>query len=197
MNQLRIQSLEKGPDMTLRDYLYECSEYHVYAKRDPDTGRFVPDKVGTYYRDKIGRIERELEEARSKTLTEVQRELREGYNYQVAYERRREEELEEKKALLQGLLVKVHAWVPPTTKHEKLKADAISRLEYQIEHETRFFGIPLTKPEDELPAAVLAEEIEQLEGELARARLELKREEQRVAKKNAWIEALESSLPNA
>lgn len=164
--------------------------------RDDPWDKPVPDafEPSTWYKDKVEEIEKEIhylnglpDEAITERQVADNAEIREKNNrYRLKHE--------ENKRRYKAIKDKVMAWHPPTADHEGLKEFMLEQIEvstrgdFLYQEEERRIVSP-----EEWRKAKLAE----AQKNLARAKDEWNKEQERTNGRNQWLKQLRESIPQA
>ena len=184
-----------GQITTLSDFAMQCARAFglLIDMRDAPSNAPIPERLEPYTDYYDQRIEESLKLLGDiQAMTAQQAEVAADETYLRKMEERDTYLADQKAAAvrLNDMLTQVRAWTPPTTDHAGLKDFMIQQLTVSMPGE---YAPPL--PERLDGAAWRKKEIERLSDEIVRARENRNEKIARTEKRNAWLQALRSSLP--
>jgi hypothetical protein len=160
--------------------------------------REQPGDVLPAHRDVSPFYVRHRDEARARVAAlevlgpaEAEQHAEETFSAALRSYEQREREQSAEQGRYEAMLLRVEAWEPPTSEHEGLKRFMAEQLRSSMSFDRYKSPGPqrLTGP------IWLAEEREKAARELEHAEEALREEEERCRDANAWIDALDASLP--
>ena len=157
-------------------------------------GEVIPDEFqpNAYYAEAVQKALARLEELKAMTPTRRKNEAVDAYHKAMNKHCDAVAEDAKRDASYKAMLGQVHAWVPPTPEHEGMKQFMVEQIEESIKFDSNagYLTEPQQLSADEWWAAEMAKAYRDL-GYAEKAHRE---EQERCAKRTAWIKALRESL---
>lgn len=180
---------------TFEQFVWRCARGMgaCIMMRDDPWDKPIPESFepSKYYFESVESAEKKLAAINAMTVEEItERQVADNAAIRVNNERRRTER-EEQKRNYAAIKAKVEAWTPPTADHEGLRSFMLEQLEtgkpYEAWQENEN---TIVEPEEWRQA-----QIEKVMQEVARAKDEWNKEQERTAGRNGWIKQLRDSIP--
>ena len=189
--------VQDGTITEFSDFAMQCARAfgaHIDMRDEPVDAKIRPAESDGYYEKRVAELESELESMASLPGTTWHARSEKAYNDAVAAWEETRARREAERERYERMLEKAHAYTPPTPAHEGLAKFMVEQLEESIRHDCgmEYYPMPERKPAD----VFCKEELDRVGQGLARARQSLAQEADRVASRNAWVQALRDSLSN-
>lgn len=187
-----------GKINTFREFALTCARNFGIAilQRDEPFGeiRYVTEEDCGIprYREKISEAERLITEFHDKSIKNLKILAREAYEDELARHNKYREEKSTTRKRYHRMIEEVTDWEPPTPEHVNLKKFMLEQLEESIKFDCNFES---NAPKEMNPEEFRAQQIANHKHSLEFYKTELARAEKRFKEGNAWIRALDESLP--
>lgn len=193
------QKVYEGKEITPEEYIWTCARAFGAFVLERDTplshevkGEYEPSN---FYLKQKQQAERELEEFKTKPLSELQAKLDKQYEERMQEAKKAIKEKMETKKRYIDMIEKVQAWEPPTEEHINLKEFSINQLKESMDFDcsTKYYEETLTKPKP-LASDWKEEMIAHLESNISRYEKSYQEEVERTEQRNNWIKELKDNL---
>jgi hypothetical protein len=188
-------NVSTGEVTEFRTFVLQCARAFgaLIAMRDEPQDAPIPDKLEPYpwNKDQLNKAQTSLSELLTLTPEQVELQAFRTYNEQLQAYFQFEKERNTIQARYELMLVKVRAWIVPSTDHKKLKQFMIDQLEKSIKSECSY---SLPEPKRLSGSDWLANMISELERTITYHSSEWENEVKRTEERNSWLAILRNSL---
>lgn len=185
--------LYEGEGQSFPEFAMECARAFgacVTLRDSPDTEAFQPS---SYHTDALAKAEARLSEVQEWTLEDADADAQRAYDEACKARDAAEEQRRRISERYRAMLVRVHAWEPPTDEHYELREFMRSQLEEALKFDTgglSHWPLPVRKSGSQHKADEIAAAAKDIAYHTKEHGEELKRAIQRTA----WVAALRDSL---
>lgn len=185
-----------GTMTDLSPFVLQCARAFGATITQRDDPLSVPPAflvVDSHYADNVIRDQKRLEQIREMTDAECEQSAHDEWVKLSTDKIDALERNEETRKRYLAMIDKVHGWIPPTNKHNRLKEFMLEQLYSGMKFDVLsddYFTMPIRKT----ASAWRKEQIESAEWNLNYSKTAMEREQKRSDENNAWIAALYKSL---
>lgn len=181
-------------DFPFEEFVWSCARGFgalVLMRDDPQDAPIPEFEPDDFYATRAAELRKELAQLAGMSPEAKREGADAAYRHDLAfYEKLRDEKLA-KRRRYECMLAKVRDWKPPTCDHAELKRFMADQLEKSIE----FDCYEPEKPKAMDPDAWWEQKVAQTKSSLERAEQSQSDEIQRTKGRNAWVQALNDSVP--
>ena len=186
--------VKDGTVTNFNEFAWSCARAFgpLVTLRDDNNATIpVAFKPSPYYTERLNALYAELDELREITPEMAEEKVEEIYRAAMTGWKERRERNRVEQNRYQDMLLRVYAWTPPTPDHLELKNFMVSQLEDSIGLDCGYD----IRPPVRLPGCVwLSEKYRSLRESLKYAAEDHYKEGERTRERNAWIQALRTSI---
>lgn len=185
--------------ISFENFVWSCARAFgaLVTMRDDPTDAQVPEVFtpSPYYAESLEKARSELARLKAMTTREISAACAADFAWLEKRHGERIAEATELRNKYNAMLAKVVQWTPPTPDHAELQKFMADQIRQSIDFDcsTRYDVAPQQRDPQAWHAAALVE----MQRSVAYHENAAREEQERVAKRNAWIKALRESVPPA